>query len=544
MAGTLVPSFTFGTNGFTAPSSSAVLTGVQGDINASFGGNLNYTLTTPQGQLATSWAAIINNTYSTFQYFTQQVDPAYASGRMQDAIGRLIPGFSRNPSEPTQLQISCIGAASTPIPANALIQDTSGNLYQCVGGGTIPSGGSITLQFNCTLPGPVPVPAGNAVSIYQAIPGWDAVGVISGVQGVNVEGRAAFETRRQDSVAGNSQGPVGAIIGAVAQVSGVLDYWGYNNNSATPVTIFGVTVPANAIYIAVAGGTTATVGAAIFSKKGAGAPMAGNTTVTVYDNNPLYAQPIPYTVTYEIPTPIQLLVSVALSNNPGIPSNATTLVQNALIAAMTGQGTLTPAPPKVRIGTNVYAANYVATVAALGSWAQIKSLTVGSINTSPAVFDGNISGNTLTITNLISGSVAIGQAVFDQDNRILNGTYITAGSGSVWTVGISQSLGATFTGNTSGSSTSITVSAITGAIGLGDVITGAAIPANTTIVSQTSGTTGGNGVYVMSAAANLTNIACATNAVITAAAAASSSTVINANQVPQITAPNIAVTIS
>lgn len=543
MAGTNVPTFTFTPTGFVAPSGPLVLTGVQGDINAAFGNTLNYDLRTPQGQLAQSWSSIILNSYASFQFMSQQMDPAYSSGRMQDGIGRIY-FMQRNAAIPTQLQVSCIGNLGVVIPFGALIIDTSGVLYQCatVGGGTIPVTGSINLQFNAVIPGPTAVPGAAQVSIYQAIPGWDTATVLSGVVGSNVESQSAFELRRQQSVAANSLGPIGAIIGAVAAVPNVTDYFGFNNNNSAPAVFAGVTIPANSIYISVAGGTTSAIAQAILSKKGAGAPMAGNTTVTAFDSNPLYAAPIPYQITFTIPTPIQLLWNVILINNPLIPSNATTLIQNALVAAVTGQSTLNPAPPKARIATTVYANAYIPAIAALGSWAQVSSLQVGSINVNPAIFNGHISGNTLTVTTVVSGTIAIGQFIFDQNNRTSNGTQIISGAGLSWQVNQPQTMaGATFTGNTTGSSVNVTVSALTGLIGIGDVITGAGVPAATTILSQTSGPTGGAGVYVMSAAANLVGIACTTNAVISGAAAASANTVVNANQVPQCTAPNITV---
>jgi hypothetical protein len=60
------------------------------------------------------------------------------------------------------------------------------------------------------------------------------------------------------------------------------------------------------------------------------------------------------------------------------------------------------------------------------------------------------------------------------------------------------SIGATFTAT--GSGTDLTVTAVTGLISIGDTISGTGVPAGTTIVSQTSGTTGGAGVYVTSVA--------------------------------------------
>lgn len=60
------------------------------------------------------------------------------------------------------------------------------------------------------------------------------------------------------------------------------------------------------------------------------------------------------------------------------------------------------------------------------------------------------------------------------------------------------SIGATFTAT--GSGTDLTTSVVTGLISIGDEISGTGVPAGTTIVSQTSGTTGGAGVYVTSVA--------------------------------------------
>lgn len=537
MAQTLVPSFTFGATGFVAPSGPAVLTGVQGDINAAFGNTLNYQLTTPQGQLAQSQAAVISNTYATFQYYTQQVDPAYASGRMQDAIGRIY-FLERDAAEPTVLQLNCTGGPIT-IPAGALVQDSSLNLYACTQATQIPATGSVIVPFACTVPGPVSVP--QTVTIYQGVNGWDTVSVVSGIVGANVEGRAAFEQRRQDSVAGNSFGAAGSIVGAVSKVSGVLDYFGYSNNTAGPVALFGVTIPANSIYISVAGGSQSDVAQAILSKKGGGAPMAGNTTVTVYDNNPLYASPIPYQITYTIPAPLQLVWSVVLVNNPLVPSDAQTQVQNALITALAGQSALNPAPPKARIASTVYAANYIPAIAALGSWAQVASIGVGSTNSPVAVVVGNIAGTTLNVVSVTSGSISPGDVLFDQDNRIINGTEIVSGSGGVgsYTINNPQALGANFNGT--GSGTNLTVSAVTGSIGAGDVLSGAGVPSNTTIVRQTSGTPGGAGVYITSNATTSSGATLVTNAVISVVTGNGTSVAVRADQVPQTSAPNITV---
>jgi hypothetical protein len=621
MAGTSVPQIQFTSTGFLAPSGPAVLSGVQLDMNAAFGVSLNYGTVTPQAQLAGSWGAIIVNANSVFVYFSQQIDPATSSGKWQDAIGRIY-FQQRKPAQPTSLQVACGGAQGVVIAGAdqsqtpALVKDPSGNVYQCVQQGTIPASGAITLAFAAAVPGPTAVPA--TLTIVQLIPGWDTAAVFSGVVGTNVEGRAAFETRRADSVAGNSFGPVGAIIGAVAASPGVIDYFGYNNNTAAPVTINGVTIPANAIMIVAAGGTPQLIANAIFSKKGPGAPMFGNVTLTVYDTNPLYASPIAYSITYLLPSPLQVLFKVTIASGPLVPSDAATQVQEALIAAfsggslaasftgsiagntltvsavasgtivvgqivsdlggnvvgntvITGLGTGTggvgtynvsinqtvgseamtaesvqnTGVPRARINSLLYAAQYVAAIAQLGAWAQVASITIGSANTANASVVGHLLGTVLTVTSVASGTIQLNDFLSDASGLLLNGTSIvsfgtgTGGTGT-YNVNQTQNVGATFTGT--GAGTNLTASAVTGVISVGQTILGTGVPANTTILSQTSGPPGGAGVYVTSNATTSSGNALTANEAIKTSSAAAASVQVQVNQVPQLTAPNILVT--
>lgn len=219
VSGTNVPVPTFGPTGFILPAESAILAGRLEDISQAFGGHLSQNLETPQSQLASSDTAIIGNANATFLLFTNLVDPALSSGWMQDAIGHIY-FLTRNLAQPTVLQVLCTGGALVAIPVNAIIQDQFGNLLLSTARGTFPAGGGrITLPFAYVNTGPTPIPATAAVSIYQSIPGLDAVSVVSGVLGNVVKSPAAFEARRQATVEGNSLGSIGSIIAAVARSS-------------------------------------------------------------------------------------------------------------------------------------------------------------------------------------------------------------------------------------------------------------------------------------------------------------------------------------
>jgi len=262
MSQTNVPAISQSAVGWVAPAQSAVLTGVTADINSAFGGGLNFpsgaptagTVAPPQAQLATSEAAIVGNTNDLLLALFNGVDPAYASGRMQDAIGRIY-FLTRIPAQPTVAQCTCVGLAGVIIPAGTLAQDTAGNTYSCQETGTIPAGGSIVLPFANNVQGPITCSAGTLTTIYQTIPGWDSITNASdGVIGSLVETRAQFENRRQQSVAINAIGYTQAIVGAILSLPGVIGAFAFDNANNYPYAIGPTAVVTGSIS-----GTTLTV---------------------------------------------------------------------------------------------------------------------------------------------------------------------------------------------------------------------------------------------------------------------------------------------
>ncbi|WP_144378539.1 baseplate J/gp47 family protein [Mesorhizobium amorphae] len=440
---TNVPRPTFGPRGFVIPSTQEVLDGVQADINSAFGGGLNPSLETPQGQLASSEAAVVLNTDADFLFLTQMFDPAYAFGRYQDALARIY-FISRNPSQPTVVACVCTGLEGVVIAEGALSIDTSGNQYVCTGGGTIPASGQITLNFANLLPGPIPCPAGTLNQIYQAVPGWDSItNPSAGVLGNNVETRSEFEARRAASVAHNSIGSLPSVLGQVLTVADVIDAYVTENVSNSPQTIGGVPLNPNSIYVAVVGGSSDDVARAIWSRKAPGCAYNGNTTVTVLDESPGYVPPYPsYSVSFERPDALPILFAVEINNTVLVPADAATQIQNAIINAFAGLD----GGPRAKIGATLFASRFYAPVLALGSWAQIVSIKIGSTNNASASFTGSIAGTTLTVSAVAAGTLAVGQTISDTSGALVVGTRITAlGTGSggtgTYTVSNSQTVG-------------------------------------------------------------------------------------------------------
>lgn len=436
---TSIPFPTFGPNGFQAPAESELVSGAFTDINTAFGGALNSSPASPQGQWATSIAAAIGNQNSIFVLYTNLMDPALSSGRMQDAIARIY-FLTRFPAQPTVVECVCIGQQGVTIPVGATAEDTFGNVYYCTEAGTFTASGTLTLSFANLIPGPTPCPAGTLTTITPLIPGWNTISnPTDGAVGTLVESPSQFETRRAQSVAQNSLGSLPSVLGAVLSVPGVLDAYVIDNPTNVPATVGGVTLQANSLYVAALGGLSSAIAFAIWTHKAPGCPYTGNTSVTVQDTSANYVPPYPsYTVTYEIPAILQTVMSVVIANSPQVPNTAAAQIQQVVLNAFAG----VDGGSRAKIGTTLFASRFYAGIAGLGPWAQIVSVLLGSTNAPGATVTGSIAGTVLTVTAVAAGTVAVGQTVLDATGYIISGTVITGlgtGTGGTGTYNVNNS---------------------------------------------------------------------------------------------------------
>ena len=201
---TSVPTITFADTGITLPAGSDILAGRMADINDAFGGGVNQSLTTPQGQIAQCDSAIIEDKNANIAEIVNQVNPDYSSGRWQDAIGRIY-FMDRIAAVGTVVTGTCVGLVGTVIPIGSQAQDNSGYIYSSITEGVIGEAGTVDVDFQCVTTGPIACPAGTLTTIYRSVYGWDSVtNTDAGTLGVDVESRADFEFRRKNSVAANA----------------------------------------------------------------------------------------------------------------------------------------------------------------------------------------------------------------------------------------------------------------------------------------------------------------------------------------------------
>ena len=145
---------------------------------------------------------------------------------------------------------------------------------------------------------------------------------------------------------------------------------------------------------------------------------------------------------------------------------------------------------------------------------------IGNYASSSSNFTGSISGTTLTVTAITSGTLLQGQILtgigVTNLTQILNQLTGVSGGIGTYTVNISQSVSSgtilgTFTSSSSFTATitggtTLVTTGTTGTITLGQVITGSGITAGTTVIAQTLGTVGGNGTYTITTSGNVSSI--------------------------------------
>ncbi|CAI3958727.1 baseplate J/gp47 family protein [Commensalibacter communis] len=435
---TNVQELTFGPRGIDLPEESTILNWVIEDFKNAFGKDLKFTnerqellLSTPQGQLATAWAAIISDRNRLLAYYVNQVDPNYAMGRMQDGIGRIY-FIERRKATVTTVVGKCRGKTGTVIPVGIKVKDQQGNVYKSSGekdaviidnilpvkdangqdvkdeNGVVKTftESYINIKFECLEEGAISCPAGTLTERYQVIPGWESItNEQDGEVGSDTESQAQFEQRRRLSVAVNSVNSVDSIMAELLNsvyeeqdqngnirknIPICQDAYVTENSESISKTIGSVVLEPHSIYVCVAasGGyeNEQAIAKAIWRKKPPGCGMnltypqkPNSHTVTIFDDskddlgNSLYSNPPQYNITYFYATTVPIQIYISMTRSPSAPKDARDQVKDAVFKAFQGgDGSVRP-----RIGSVIYASNFYSPIQKLGNWAVIRTLLIG-----------------------------------------------------------------------------------------------------------------------------------------------------------------------
>lgn len=383
------------------------------------------------GDQAGSWG----NTTNTNLGLIEQAISGYASVSCTgatDALGSMTPGSSAT-ARNMYLRLYNAGGGTLVVPTNVklyfIYNNTSlsaGSVTIRPGTGAVPSGPGIT------------VPAGKRMVLF-----CDGSSVVDAIDYIS---QTAFTSAITTTGITNT----GVIDTDVLKLT--------LGSTGTPFAVMSTATAATATSCSIAG-TALTVGGTVtgtfaIGQYVTGTGIADGTVITAGTASP-YTVNISQTVTGPVSiTGTPMLTWMDLATAAWYfsgPLTATTLTVNG--STIPANGVYLPSTNTLGFSTN---STQRGTVTGSGVWNYVAPTTVTTQSGS------SIAGTTLTL-GATNAAVAIGQLV--TGTGVAQGTFITGGSGTSWTVNISQTVASTtmsFYGNTSSQGTTQTVNGVAG----------------------------------------------------------------------------------
>lgn len=339
-------------NGFVPYTAAEELLQIQDVFTAVLGPSTNTDAGTINGVFTQELANIgIGTENSQTLLYSGVYNPDLSTGVFLDSICAW-SSIKRKPAESSQVTCQVAGLSGVVIPANSQILNTNGDVFYNPDPITITAGVGSGV-FYSVVEDAIPCDINTLTRIVQQLSGWDTVNNSSGgVVGAPQQTDYSLRNTRKYKLGLNSTGAYTSILSQCAQSTDILNYQLAFNNTDTPITQYGVTVPAWGIYLSVAGGTETEIASILYDKLSAGTTMAGNTDYTYTD--PKFPW-VTFDATWETPddTPIQFDINIADSSS--YPSDIVTQIQDAMAFAFQyGTSKIPRAIMGLEIATSAY----------------------------------------------------------------------------------------------------------------------------------------------------------------------------------------------
>ncbi|WP_432785024.1 hypothetical protein AAEX37_01945 [Oligella sp. MSHR50489EDL] len=346
--------------GIVSPPIQDVINGLWVLFKDAFGHELNESMSSPQGQLITSLAAIIQDERNQLIELANNFDPRYAQGVFQDGLGA-INFITRKKGTRSVVSLTFIGLTGTVIPKAYRVQDNNGNFWETLETKQISSDGKATIEAGAIEAGAIEAGAIEAgantiTTIIQQITGLDRVyNENPSLAGIAEESQEEFEIRRRESVAINSKGLNASAYGAILNIPDVLDVFVVDNPTDSTIKVGSTNYPIirNSFLASVIGGDSEEIAKTILAKAGTGCSFEGNTEVVVYDDENFERNPPRYTVRFLRPDQIPIYIKIELNNKNIMTYRDEQNIINSVLNAF-NKGSA-----RARIGQELIASKYI-----------------------------------------------------------------------------------------------------------------------------------------------------------------------------------------
>lgn len=317
--------------GFKRKRLNQILSDLNAEVKAIFGENFDVSPQSPDGQIN----GVVSGSYADLWEIAEEsynaFNPKAATGNALSALVT-INGIERQAATATQAVVQLTGIAGAVVPAGSIVATGDGSVQFEIPEDVILNGlgeGEITVE--ATETGPLPASAGTITVIETPVAGWDTVNNTDpAITGSNEETDPELRSRRERSVASNSQNVVDSIFSAVGDVDGVTNVVVRENDTETTDADG---VPPHHVHVVVSGGDDTEIAQQIFTKKPAGIGTFGSESVSVDDD-----QGIPHNIKFNRPTDVVIYVIVNVTQiGSEYPVDGDELIKQAIVDYANGE---------------------------------------------------------------------------------------------------------------------------------------------------------------------------------------------------------------
>lgn len=318
--------------GVIVPDTADVQAEIQAEWKTTFGSGLSVDPSTPQGIIITADTLARTSVLRNNAALANQINPNIAGGIFLDALCALTGLARQAETRSTISGVTLTGVAGTIVPAGVTAKTSAGDVFESITQVTIPSGGTVTVDFQSVEYGPIPALAGTLTQIDNGVLGWETVtNPNAAVLGTAQESDASLRARRRQTLALQGIAIPEAITSALYDVEGVRSLTFRENVASTTQTIDGVTMLAHSIWACVDGGTDADIAAALLQNKSAGCAWTSGAGTPVTVNVTDVASGQTYAVAFDRPTEVGILVKATVKAG-SYTGNVTDAVKAAIMA--------------------------------------------------------------------------------------------------------------------------------------------------------------------------------------------------------------------